>query len=304
MKAADAIGRRDFLRVSALAAGGMLVSIASPRGLRARAGDPVAWEPNAFIRIDPDGAVTITAARPDMGQGTRTALAMLVAEELDADWGTVRIVQAGYAGEKYGPQYSGGSSAIRQGWEPLRRAGATARAMLLAAAAAEWSVSPAECVVEAGFVFHHPTHRSAGYGALASAAALLPVPADPPLKSPADYRLIGKRVASVDAPAIIRGEPLFGIDQRVPGMLFAVVERSPTLGARVASVDDSRARAVPGVRRVLRIDADALPSFGEDNPRPCNGVAVLATSTWAAMQGRKALRVSWTPRPGAGESSA
>ncbi len=296
--------RRDFLRVSAVVTGGMMIAIAFPRAAHAAAGgteDP--WEPNAFVRIDPDGTITITVPRPDMGQGVRTSLSAIVAEELDADWSRLRLEQADYAATRYGPQYSGGSSSVRDGWAPLRAAGATARAMLVAAAAAQWGVNVAECATERGEVVHVASRRRFGYGALASAAAALPVPADVPLKASDAYRLVGTRIPSVDAPAIVRGEVRYGLDQRVPGMLFATIERSPTIGATVARVDAARARAVAGVLDVVTIDAGALPSFGNDNPRPPSGVAVIAGSTWAAMQGRRALRIDWTPGAGVAESS-
>ena len=296
--------RREFLRVSGTAAGAMLIAVSLPRALAGTRGADGPWEANAFLRIDPDGRVTITAPNPDMGEGVRTSLPMMIAEELDADWSHVRVIQADYAASKYGEQYSGGSNGVRRNWDPLRAAGATARAMLVAAAAAQWKVPSSDCGTERGFVIHVATKRKLSYGSLAAAASLLTVPKDVPLKPASAYRLIGTRITSVDAPAIVRGEIKFGLDQRVPGQLFAVIERSPTLGAKVARVDDSRALAVPGVKRVVRIDADALPSFGEDNPRPRNGVAVIADSTWAAMKGRGALLIEWTPGAGADESSA
>ena len=305
-------GRREFLRVSATLAGGMLISVALPRRLRAAADDArpdagrqsLPFSPDAFIRIDPDGTVTITVARPELGEGVRTSLAALVCEELDADFARVRLEQADYAATRYGPQWSGGSSAMRQGWEPLRRVGAAARAMLIAAAAAQWGVSATACSTEAGVVRHPPTGRALSYGALAGAAAALAVPADVPLKPRSAYRLIGTRIPSLDAPAIVRGEIQFGLDQRVPGMLVAVVERSPRLGSTIASLDSSAAKQVAGVRDVIIIQGDKLPSFGENNPRPRLGVAVVATNTWAAMQGRKALRIEWVPGPGSDEDSA
>lgn len=297
------LDRREFLRVSGTAAGGLLLAVAWPRIGSARESD-ASWEANAFVLIDADGAITITVARPDMGQGVRTSLSAIVAEELDADWAMVRVAQADLAPARYGDQYSGGSSSVRSGWDPLRRAGATARAMLVAAAAAQWGVPTESCTTEKSAVLHAASERRMAYGALTAAAALLPVPAEAPLKQPGDYRLVGTRIPSVDAPAIVRGELRFGLDQRVPGMLFAVVERAPTIGAKIAKVDDAKARATPGVRRVVTIDADALPSFGSDNPRPRNGVGVVATSTWAALTGRRALGIAWTPGPGATESSA
>jgi isoquinoline 1-oxidoreductase beta subunit len=290
--------------VGGTAAGALLIAVSLPRALAGRDAADAPWEANAFLRIDPDGSVTITVPNPDMGEGVRTSLPMLIAEELDVDWNRVRVAQADWAASKYGDQYSGGSSGVRRNWDPLRSAGATARAMLVAAGAARWNVAPSDCGTDRGFVIHVSTKRKLSYGSLTGAASLLTVPKDVPLKPASAYRLIGTRVPSVDAPAIVRGEIKFGLDQRVPGQLFAVIERSPTLGAKVAKVDDARALAVPGVKQVVRIDADALPSFGSDNPRPRNGVAVIADSTWAAMKGRAALAIEWTPGAGASESTA
>jgi isoquinoline 1-oxidoreductase beta subunit len=298
------LDRRAFLRVSGTAAGAMIIAISLPRAL-AMAGqaDSAPWEPDPFIRIDPDGTVTLTVPRPDMGQGTRTSLPMMITDELDADWSRVKIVQADFA-LRYGDQYSGGSSSVRLSWDPMRHAGATTRALLVAAAAARWSVLSSECGTERGQVIHLSTGRRLGYGELAAAAALLPVPTDVPLKPASAYRLIGTRQTSVDAESIVRGTAKFGLDQRVPGMLFASIERAPTLGARVGKFDGAKALAMPGVKQVVPIDASVLPSFGEDNPRPRDGVAVIATSTWAAMKARTALAIEWTPGAGPAASSS
>jgi isoquinoline 1-oxidoreductase beta subunit len=238
-----------------------------------------------------------------MGNGVRTSLPRILADELDADWSRVHIAQADFA-LRYGGQWSGGSSSVHLSWDPMRHAGATTRALLVAAAAARWSVLSAECGTERGQVIHLSTGRRLGYGELAAAAALLPVPADVPLKPASAYRLIGTRQTSVDAESIVRGTAKFGLDQRVPGMLYAVIEREPTLGARVANVDAAKALALPGVKQVVQIDASVMPSFGEDNPRPRNGVAVVATSTWAAMKARAALSIEWTPGAGADASTS
>ncbi len=302
--ASPAIDRREFLRVTGTAAGAMIIAISWPRALAASDhGADAAWEPGPFIRIDPDGTVTLTVPRPDMGQGTRTALPLIIADELDADWSRVTIVQADF-NLRYGDQYAGGSSSVRESYQRMREAGATARALLVAAAAAKWSVLATDCGTENGQVIHIASKRHLGYGELAAAAALLPVPTNVPLKPRSALRLTGTRQISVDAPAIVRGAAKFGLDQRVSGMLVAVIERAPTIGAQVASVDSSKALAVPGVKLVVPIDASKLPSFGEDNPRPRNGVAVIATSTWAAMKGRAALTVQWTPGAGATASTS
>jgi len=302
LKGTPTMDRRAFLRVSGTMAGGMLVAVILPRGLYPR-GASTPWQANAFIRIDADGAVTIIVPRPDMGQGVRTSLAAIVAEELDADWSRVTVEQADYVAARYGDQYSGGSSSVRNGWVPLGQAGATARVMLVLAAAARWQVPASECTAAKGAVMHVASGRRLTYGALVADAAKLPVPTDVPRKAPEHYTIIGTRIPSVDAPAIARGTMRFGLDQRVPGMLYASIERAPSFGASVASVNEAKARAVPGVKSVLRVDGGSLPSFGEDNPRPANGVAVLASSTWAAMRGRQALAIAWTPGAGASDST-
>jgi len=246
--------------------------------------------PNAFIRIDRDGAVTITVSRPEMGQGVRTTLALIVADELGADWTKVHIEQAD-VGDQYGvgQQYAGGSNSVGESFEPLRRAGAAAREMLVQAAAARWGVPRDDCRAHDGAVVHEASGRRLGFGEFVAAARSLPVPRDAPLKNPKDFRLIGTRVRGPDTSAITRGAIRFGLDTRVPGMLFAVIARSPTFGGRVKRVVAEKALAVPGVRRVVPIDADRLPEFPENSPKPANGVAVAAESTWAALQGRRAL---------------
>lgn len=291
------LSRREFCRVTALAAGAFLLEVGNTStaafGLAASA-KPV-FIPNAFLRIDSDGLVTITVARPEIGQGVRTALPMLVAEELDAEWSSVRIEQAlAVDRASYGSQYAGGSQSVRVGWEPLRRAGATARAMLVLAAARQWNVDAESCESRCGVVSHPPTGRSLSYGELAAAAARLPVPSQVSFKDRGRYSIIGNPTRQLDGRAIVNGAQRFGLDTRIPGMLFASIERAPVLGARVEAVDERAARAINGVRNVLRIDADALPGFGDNDPRPANGVAVIATSTWIALKARRALRITWS----------
>ncbi len=297
------VTRREFIRVTAVAGGGFRLAIALPAHLwvdpRGSAADA---ELTAFIHIAADGLVTITIPRPDMGQGSRTSLAMLIAEELDADWSRVRVEQADLDEERYGDQYAGGSYSVRAGWEPLRRAGATARWMLVEAAARGWGVKTSECITEPGQVRHPPSGRTATYGSLAAEAARLPVPQNPPLKDPAEYRLIGQPTRQLDAPDIVVGSTVFGLDFERPGMLRAVIERSPVFGGRIVSLDASAALAVPGVRHVIQIPGSAF-RMPPNEPLVEDGVAVLADSTWAAMQGRRALRVEWEPGPGAAEST-
>lgn len=292
------LSRRQFCRVSALGGGALLVAVQLPlvAGAARRAAQPAAraFAPNAFVRIDPDGQITLTLARPEIGQGVGTSLPMILAEELDADLSAVRIEQARIDHAAYGDQFAGGSQSVRTGWAPLRNAGAVARTLLAAAAARRWGVDPATCRTARGVVHHLPSGRSASYGALAAEAARLPLPEKVTLKEPGDYTLIGRSTAQLAAPAIVAGRERFGLDTRVPGMRFASIERAPVLGARLVSIDERAARAVSGVTHVVAIDADALSGFGDNNPRPANGVAVVATSTWAALEGRRALQLSWS----------
>lgn len=298
------VSRRRFLAVSAAAAGSLVLSATILRDVRAGDGHDgdVPFAPNAFLRIEPSGAIIVLIPRPEMGQGVRTSLAMLVAEELDADWSAIRVEQADLDESRFGEQYAGGSAVVRTSWEPLRRAGAAARAMLVLAAAREWGVDPSECRTMSGIVIHDATNRRSEFGSLVAAARRLPVPADVRLKTPAERRIIGRPMNGVDVPDIVRGRTRFGIDVRVPGMSFAVIERSPVFGGRARGVDDRRARAIAGVRAIVPIDGDAIPVTDDCPPVP-NGVAIVADSTWAAMQGRRALAIDWDSRGGESEST-
>jgi isoquinoline 1-oxidoreductase beta subunit len=279
---AGTMGRRTFLEIAAgtglwLAASPSRVAAAGPGAPDA----PSGFQPSAWLHVDPQGAVTVYLGRSEMGQGSYTGMAVLVAEELDADWKSVRVVQ-GDADPKYGRMVTGGSSSVRQSWDPLRKAGAAAREMLVAAAAAGWKVEPSACLADEGFVFHPASGRRAGFGELAEAASRLPVPETPRLKDPKDYTLIGKTVPRLDTPAKTRGAATFGIDVRIPGMLHAAVARPPALGGKVATFDRAKAMAIPGVKMVVEV-----PS----------GVAVVADSTWAAFSGRDALGATFEPGP-------
>ena len=301
----DRVNRREFLTVGLSAVGGLVIgtrlplpSPAAGRGRRA------AYAPNAFVRVEPNGDVVVVVPRPEMGQGSRTVIAMLVAEELEAEWERVRVEQADLDEKRYGPQYAGGSAVVRTSWTPLRKAGAAARMVLVRAAAERWAVDAATCVAERGQVRHQGSGRMLSYGALAGSAATLAAPLEIPLKTRRDFRIIGTRRRGLDVPAIVTGRMTYGIDVRVPGMLFASIERSPVFGGRVQRLDDTAARLVPGVRAIISVDADAVPEFEENSPKMPNGVAVLADTTWAAMQGRRALAIEWDGRGGEVESTA
>lgn len=274
------LDRRDFLKLGAIAGSGLVLGVYVHREKPwAEAASP--FHPNVFVQIDPDETVRIWVHKSEMGQGVRTALPMIVADELDADWSHVEVVQADAHPEKYGRQMTVGSRSVRGGaWLPLRKAGAAARAMLVGAAAATWDVDPATCRTENGRVLHDASGRALTYGELSVAAARLPVPADPELKNPAEFRFIGKHMPRIDTPEKITGAAIYGMDVRVPDMLFATVVHSPVFGGSVKSFDDQRARSVSGVKEVVQLS---------------RGVAVVAEHTWAAFQGAEALDITWEP---------
>lgn len=274
---ASTVSRRSFLKVTALAGGGLMLgfhALGKEGGLVAED----VFAPNAFLKIDNAGVVTIMAPNPEVGQGIKTALPMLVAEELEIDWSKVVIVQAPLNTKDFTRQVAGGSGSIRSSWESFRKAGASARMMLIDAAAQTWNVKSDECYADKGFVYHKPSGKKLGYGELASKAATLTAPTDIKLKESKDYKLIGTRVRNIDTKSIVTGKPLYGIDTKIDGMLYAMVARPPAFGKKLKSFDDSAARAIPGVKNVVSYE---------------NKVAVLATSTWLAKKGRDALRIEW-----------
>ena len=301
--------RRDFLRVSSLAGGGILLGTfldfdgpallgaAERSGAGALAGE---FMPNAFIRIATNGTITILSKNPEVGQGIRTMLPMLIAEELDVKWESITIELAMSNEAAYGRQVAGGSTATPTNWEPLRRAGAAGRQMLIAAAAETWGVPAAECTTEAGVVMHRASNRKASYGDLAAKAATLTPPAlnTVTLKDPKDFRIIGKFTAGIDNRKIVTGQPLFGIDVTVPGMLHAVFEKSPVFGAKVASANVEEIRKLPGVKQAFIVDGTA--NLAGLMP----GVAILAETWWHARSARRRLRVTWADHPTAQQSSA
>ena len=298
MKTADpnSPSRRVFLTASAAIGGGLLLGI----GLTGRAEirdtltTDAPFAPNAFLRIDRAGRVTFVMPMIEMGQGTYTSLPMLIAEELEVDVDKVAIEHSPaddkiYVNPLIGVQMTGASTAIRAMYVPLRRAGATARVMLVAAAAQRWNVDPGSCQAQNGVVVHKPTGRKLGYGALADAAAKVTVPEKVALKEPADFKLVGSPHRRLDTAAKVNGRAKFGIDTRLPGMKFAVVAASPTFGGKLVSVDEAKAKTVPGVLQVVRLE---------------DAVAVVAVHTWAAKQGLAAASPQWDPGPTAKVSMA
>ncbi len=294
--------RRSFLRVSGLAGGGLLVGLYLRGGTRALAAmEPTAaeFEPNAFIRITPDNVVTIIAKNPEIGQGVKTSMPMLIAEELEVDWKSIKIEQALSDPKKYGAQFAGGSMATPLNWDELRRVGAAGRQMLVSAAAQIWNVPESECYASSGAVHHRPSGRQLTYGQLAVKASTLPAPdlKSVMLKDPKDYKIIGQPISGVDNPAIVTGKPLFGIDVQVPGMLHAVFEKCPVFGGKVASANLDRIKALPGVRHAFVVDG------GNDLSGLLGGVAIVADTWWAARTARQQLRVTWDEGPAAAQSS-
>ncbi|WP_434701713.1 molybdopterin cofactor-binding domain-containing protein [Pseudomonas sp. D1-36] len=259
-------------------------------------------DPKVYVSIAADGSVTVTCNRSEMGQGVRTSLSMVVADELDADWALVKVRQAPADEARFGNQDTDGSRSMRHWYEPMRRCGAAARTMLELAAAAQWKVPAQECRAQLHKVVHEPSGRELGYGELAAAASALPVPARDSLrlKQPSEFRYIGKQASrAIDGADIVNGRAVFGADVHFDGMLYAVVARPPVYGGKVKSVDSSAALKVPGVVKVLQIEGRPLPSEFQ----PLGGVAVVAKNTWAAIKGRDALKIQWDDGPNAGYDS-
>jgi isoquinoline 1-oxidoreductase subunit beta len=285
--------RRQFLGAAVAAGGGLLIGFTLPGRSRAAAAEAGsgAFQPNAFIRITPDNEVTLIVSMAEMGQGVLTSLPQLLAEELEADWRRVRFEQApvdpAYNNPLFGVQGTGGSSSVRAFWEPLRKAGAAGREMLISAAAETWGVDRASCHARDGAV--HRDGKQLSYGELVGRAAKLPVPADPPLKDPKEFRVVGRPLKRLDSPQKINGSARFGLDVKVPGLLTALIAQPPVIGAKIKGFDASRAKSVAGVRHVVQVDS---------------GVAVVADSYWAAKTGRDVLEVQSEHGDKTGLSSA
>jgi isoquinoline 1-oxidoreductase beta subunit len=301
MSPAMTLGRRSFLRVTALAGGGfMLASYLDPLELLAQAPATPAppLHPNAFVSIDANGIATIIAKNPEIGQGVKVMLPMLIAEELDIEWKDVRIEQGDLDPVKYGGQSAGGSFATPSNWGPMRQVGAAARHMLIAAAAQSWNVPAAEITTTAGRLVHASSNRSAGYGEFAAAAAKI-TPPDPTtltLKDAKSYRIIGKPIPGVDNHKIVTGQPLFGSDIKLPGMLYAVYQRCPVIGGKAISANLDAVKALPGVRHAFIVPES-------NGGGSMSGVAIVADSWWFADSARKKLVVKWDDGPTAADSS-
>lgn len=295
------VTRRHFLQVSALAGGGLLIASIEPVGRLEAFATPQGAEfsPNAYIRLTPDGMVTIIAKNPEIGQGVKTMLPMLIAEELDVDWAKVRIEQGDFDPTKYQQQSAGGSTATPNNWLPMRRVGAATRAMLVTAAAQTWSVPEAECTTGGGAVHHHSSRRMLPYTQLFTKAATVTPPAldAVTLKDPKDFRIIGRPTRNVDAQAIVTGKPIFGIDVTLPGMLSAVYAKCPVFAGKVVSANLDEVKALPGVRHAFVIEGTA----NLQGLMP--GVAIVADTWWNANKARERLRVTWDEGATASQSS-
>ncbi len=294
------LSRRRFFHVTALAGGGMLLGarfgLDGARGAGAAAAAGAEAELNAFIRLTPDGTATIMAQNPEIGQGVKTMLPMLIAEELDIPWRQVRVEQADFDASRYRMQMAGGSMATPMHYESMRRMGAAARAMLVAAAAQEWKTRPEKCTTEAGVV--HFEDRSLSYGELANAASRIepPDPRTVPLKDPKDFWIIGQEIGGTDNPRIVTGKPLFGIDVSVPGMKYAVFEKCRVHGGKVRSANLDAVKASPGVTDAFVVDSTATR-------QPTNGVAIVGDSWWLVNEARGKLDVTWDEGPTASQST-
>ena len=311
LPASNGSNRRTFLKlglsVGAAVSGGLMLGFslpaasqgAAPSGRSAIGGDgdeapkSGVFEPNAFIQIDSNGKVTLVIPKVEMGQGIYTSIPMLIAEELEVPLDSVTIAHAPpneklFTDPLLGTQMTGGSTSIRYAWEPMRRAGATARALLISAAAQQWRVDPASCHADRGEVVHAASARRIGYGKLVDAATKLPAPESVELKDPKDFKLIGTSAKRLDSPDKINGAAVYGLDVRVPNMVYAAIVQSPVFGGTLGSVDDTHARKIPGVRQIVKID---------------NGVAVVGDHTWAAKRGAAALDITWNEGKGASYST-
>jgi isoquinoline 1-oxidoreductase beta subunit len=301
MATVSVVNRREFLKASASGGAAFILGFYLPERGRAQAfspGEAGGFKPNAWLRITRDNQITVLVENPEMGQGPRTMETMMLADELEADWSTIRVEQAPVIPEIYHHLGTGGSGGTSWAWGHMRQAGAQARETLLAAAAQQWGVTKTECRAREGAVIHAATNRRFTYGELVETASkLLPINTDAiPLKPPREFRLIGRPLPRVDLAGKVDGSAQFGIDVRIPGMLFAVIARCPQFGGKLISFDATGAKATPGVRAVFPVppigEVSVTPGVAR-NIRSSGGVAVVADSTWAAIQGRDALKVSW-----------
>jgi isoquinoline 1-oxidoreductase beta subunit len=299
-KVKTTINRRSFLKVSAVAGGGLMLSFSWLTGCKPSSSDeeielPETWfEMNSYIKIGENGIVTLMSPNPEFGSNVKTSMPMILADELDVDWKNVIVQQADFFPERFDRQFTGGSQGIRQGWKPLRTAGATARQMLINAAAKQWNVPAEEISTEGGTLHHKSSGKKAGYGEMASLAAGLPIPAEVTTKDIGDFKIIGTSRKNVEGKNIVTGKPLFGIDYKEDGMVIAMIIHPP-FGMKVKSVDDAAARAMPGIKDVFTIMTltDDYERNGFDTTSFLELVVVVGNSTWEVMNAKKAVKVEW-----------
>ncbi|HNV30579.1 MAG TPA: molybdopterin-dependent oxidoreductase, partial [Cyclobacteriaceae bacterium] len=293
------IDRRSFLKVSALAGGGMMLSFSWLAGCKPTPEEALAlpkewFELNSYIKIGDNGLITLMSPNPEFGSNVKTSMPMILAEELDADWKNIVVEQADFYPERFNRQFTGGSMGILLAWKPLRTAGATARQMLVNAAAQTWNVPAGEITTEGGFLLHKQSGKKAGYGEMASAAAKLEVPKEVTLKNVNEFKIIGNSKKNVDGKNIVTGESMFGIDYKQEGMLIAMIAHPP-FGMKVKSVDDSAARSMPGIKDVFVIKtlADDYERNGFDTTAFTELVVVVGKTTWEVMNAKKMLKIEF-----------
>lgn len=298
------LNRRSFLRAALLAGGGMVLSFSYMTGCKpsGRKGleMPEEWfEMNSYIKIGENGVISLSSPNPEFGQNVKTSMPMILAEELDVDWDNVVVEQADFLPDRFKNQFTGGSQAIRSNWTPLRTAGATARQMLILAAAKQWNVPASEITTEPGLLLHKASGKKAGYGEFASAAAQIPIPEAVELKKVTDFRIIGTSKKNVDIKNIVGGKPLFSLDYKTEGMLTAMIVHPPAFGMQLKSIDDSEAKAMPGIKSIFTIDTltgDIDQNFF-DTTSFTKMAVVVGRSTWEVMQAKKALKIEWEEEP-------
>jgi isoquinoline 1-oxidoreductase subunit beta len=282
------IGRRDFLKIGGMAGTGLMLSISllDSRIAKATATAPANFEPSVFLRIGSDGKIILFSKNPEIGQGVKTSMPQIIAEELEVDWKQIEVEQ-GMLDNRFGAQFAGGSTGIKTNFDTLRKAGATAREMLVEAAARKWNISLDKCFAQSARVFRKDTSSSFTYAELAEAASRLTLRENPALKDKKDFKIIGQAIPGVDNLAIVTGKAEFGLDAKPKGMLVATIERCPVYGGKLKSVDETEALKIPGVERIIRIEPTTDPT------QVVAGVAVVAKNTWSAIKGRKALKIEW-----------
>src|SRR5688572_4689622 len=314
------LDRRSFLQVTALAGGGVMIGLYAPKALaQGRGGGPAAAPvPSNYITINPNNTFTVVAKNPETGQGIRNALPMIIADELDVDWNQVTVQQADRDQAKYGQQIEGGSTAIPSNYTPMRQIGAAGRALVLAAAADNWSVPVTELTTASGVVRHAASNRTATYGSLAAKAATMPVPATIALKDPKDFKIIGKSLPGVDNLAIVTGKPSFSVDVNPPNMLHAIFEKCPVFGGRVVNANIDEIKKLPGIRHAFIVTPPTPPAAPAGAPAPAaggrggggggvnipSGVAIVADNWWLAQNARKSLKITWDEGATATQSTA